>query len=176
MKSWYIVHVLSGAEEKAKANLESRIQAFSMQDYIEKIIIPREQVTEVSKTGKKRVVKRKIFPGYLLIYMEMNDNTMNFVTQTPGITSFIGAKRKPVVVPDDEVDKILKREMETESRPLPKVSFHKGENVRVIEGPFINFNGVVEEINSEKGKLKVNVTIFGRNTPVELDFWQVEKI
>lgn len=176
MKSWYIVHTLSGAEEKAKANLEMRIKSFKMENLISKVVIPKEQVTEVRKSGKKRVIKRKIFPGYILVYMEMNDDTLLFVRQTPGITSFIGAGRKPMVIPDEEVEKILKREEETESKPLPKVTFSKGEHVRVIEGPFINFTGVVEEVNMEKGKLKLNITIFGRNTLVELDFWQVEKI
>lgn len=175
MKQWYILHTLSGAEEKAKANLESRIKAFDMAASIEKIIIPKEQVTEV-KMGKKKVLERKYFPGYILIYMELDDKTWLFVKKTPGIATFIGPSRKPTALSEEEVAKILSKAEETKSKPSPKVTFDKGENVRVIEGPFVNFNGVVDEVNLPKGKLKVSVTIFGRTTPVELELWQVEKI
>ncbi len=175
MKKWYILHTLSGAEEKAKANLEARIQAFNMQDFIGKIVIPKEQVTEV-RLGKKRILERKFFPGYILVYMELNDTTWLFVKKTPGIATFIGPARKPTPLSEEEVEKILMKSEETKVNPPPKVSFEKGENVRVIEGPFVNFNGVVEEVNLQKGKLKVSVTIFGRTTPVELELWQVEKI
>ncbi|MCP4653271.1 MAG: transcription termination/antitermination factor NusG [Candidatus Omnitrophica bacterium] len=175
MKQWYILHTLSGAEEKSKANLDARIKAQGNQELIEKVVIPKEQVTEV-KLGKKRVLERKFFPGYILIYMEMNDDTWLFVRKTPGITTFIGPKRKPSPVSQDEVDTILCRAEESKAKPAPKVNFEKNESVRVIEGPFINFNGLVDEIYPEKGKLKVSVSIFGRTTPVELEFWQVEKI
>lgn len=175
MKKWYIVHTLSGAEEKAKANLEARIKTFDMQGLINKIVIPKEQVTEV-KFGKKRVLERKFLPGYILVHMEMNDQTWLFVKKTPGIASFIGPGHKPTPIPEEEVEKILKKAEESKAKPAPKVSFEKGESVRVIEGPFVNFTGVVEEVNPEKGKLRVSVSIFGRTTPVELEFWQVEKI
>ncbi len=175
MKKWYIVHTLSGAEEKVKVNLEARIKAFGMQELIGEIIVPKEQVTEV-KLGKRRVSERKFLPGYILIHMEMNDETWLFVKKTPGIASFIGPKRKPTPIPEDEIEKILKKAEESKVKPAPKVSFEKGESVRVVEGPFINFTGIVEEVSTEKGKLKVSVSIFGRTTPVELEFWQVEKI
>ena len=175
MKKWYIVHTLSGAEEKAKANLELKIEVNNMGEMIDQVIIPREQVSEVKK-GKRRILERKFFPGYILVHMEMNDDTWLFVKKTPGITSFIGSRREPASISDEEVEKILKRSQETKERPSPKVSFEKGETVRVVEGPFVNFNGLVDEVNVEKGKLKVSVSIFGRSTPVELEFWQVEKI
>ena len=175
MKQWYILHTLSGAEEKAKANLDSRIKVYSYQHLIEQIVIPKEQVTEV-KLGKKKVLERKFFPGYILVYMEMNEDTWLFVKRTPGITTFIGPRRKPSPISQDEVDKILNKAEESKAKPAPKVSFEKGENIRVMEGPFVNFNGVVEEVFPEKGKLRVSVSIFGRTTPVELEFWQVEKI
>ncbi len=175
MKNWYIVHTLSGAEEKAKANLEARITAFNMNELIDKVIIPKEQVKEV-RLGKRKILERKFLPGYILISMMMNDETLLFVKKTPGIAGFIGAGRKPTPIAEDEVEKILKKAEESKAKPASKVSFQRGESVRVIEGPFINFSGVVEETNAEKGKLKVSVSIFGRTTPVELEFWQVEQI
>lgn len=175
MKQWYILHTLSGAEEKAKSNLESRIKAFTYQELIDEVVIPKEQVTEV-KLGKKKVLERKFFPGYILVHMEMNDDSWLFVKKTAGITTFIGPRRKPSPITQDEVDKILKKAEESKAKPTPKVSFEKGESVRIVEGPFINFNGVIEEVYLEKGKVKVNVSIFGRTTPVELEFWQIEKI
>jgi len=175
MKQWYILHTLSGGEEKAKANLDARIVAHEYGELIEKVIVPKEQVTEV-KLGKKKVLERKFFPGYILIFMEMNDDTWLFVRKTPGITAFIGARRKPSPIPEEDVDKILSKAEESKAKPAPKVNFDLGESIRVVEGPFINFNGVVEEVFPEKGKVKVSVSIFGRTTPVELEFWQVEKI
>jgi len=175
MKKWYIVHTLSGAEDKVKANLESKVQADSLGDSIDNIIIPTEQVSEI-KRGKRKILERKFFPGYILIHMEMTDKTWLFVKKTPGVTSFIGSKRSPASVPDEEIDKILKKSEETQVKPLPKVAFERGETVRIVEGPFVNFNGLVEEVTPQKGKLKVAVSIFGRSTPVELEFWQVEKI
>ena len=175
MMRWYILHTLSGAEEKAKANLEARIKAHNYQNLIASVVIPKEQVTEV-KLGKKKILERKFFPGYILVQMEMNDDTWLFVKNTPGITTFIGPRRKPSPISQDEVDKILTKAQESKEKPAPKVTFDKGESVRVVEGPFLNFNGIVEEIQQDKGKLKVSVSIFGRTTPVELEFWQVEKI
>ncbi|MCD6583199.1 MAG: transcription termination/antitermination factor NusG [Candidatus Omnitrophica bacterium] len=174
MKKWFIIHTLSGAEEKAKANLEARIKAFNMGEIIDKVVIPKEQITEV-RLGKRRLLERKFLPGYILIHMEMNDDTWLFVKKTPGVANFIGPGRKPLPISEEEVNKILKKAEESKSKPAPKVTFEKGETVRVVEGPFVNFTGVVEEVNIEKGKLKVSVSIFGRTTPVELEFWQVEK-
>lgn len=175
MKQWYILHTLSGVEEKAKANLEARVQSENKQDLIEKVIIPKEQISEV-KLGKKRVLERKFFPGYILVFMEMNDESWLFVKNTPGITTFIGPRREPSAVSQEEVDRILKKADESKEKPAPKVSFEKGESIRVTEGPFVNFSGLVEEVYLDKGKLKVNVAIFGRTTLVELEFWQVEKL
>ncbi len=175
MKNWYILHILSGAEEKAKANLEARIKAHSYQEVIDEVVIPKEQVTEV-KMGKKKVLERKFFPGYMLVHMDMNEESWLFVRNTPGITTFIGPRRKPSPIPQEDVDKILNKAEESKSKPAPKVNFDKGESVRVMEGPFVNFNGVVDDVYPDKGKLKVSVSIFGRTTPVELEFWQVEKI
>jgi transcriptional antiterminator NusG len=175
MKNWYILHTLSGAEEKAKSNLEARIKSHSLEEKIDSVVIPKEQITEV-KLGKKKILDRKFFPGYILVHMEMNDDTWLFVKNTPGITTFIGPRRKPSPISQEEVDKILKKAEESKEKPAPKVSFEKGEDVRVIEGAFVNFSGIIEEVQRDKGKLKVNVSIFGRTTPVELEFWQVEKI
>jgi transcriptional antiterminator NusG len=175
MKQWYILHTLSGAEEKAKANLDARIQSHNLAELIDRVVIPKEQITEV-KMGKKKVLERKFFPGYILIHMEMNDDTWLFVRSTPGVTTFIGPKRKPSPIQEEEVTKILQKEEDSKAKPAPKVSFGSGEGVRVVEGPFINFSGTVDGVDLEKGKLKVSVAIFGRTTPVELEFWQVEKI
>jgi len=176
MKQWYIIHTLSGAEEKVEANLYMRLQAHSeYKELIDRVIIPKEQITEV-KFGKKKILKRKFFPGYIFIHMEINEDVWLFVKNTPGIATFIGSKRKPFPVSQEEIDKILSKVDESKIKPAPKVAFEKGESVRVKEGPFINFNGVVEEAHSDKGKIKVSVSIFGRIAPVELEFWQVEKI
>lgn len=175
MKQWYIVHTLSGAEDKVKANLDAKIEAHQLGEKVDQIIVPKEQVSEVKK-GKKKFLERKIFPGYILIRMDMDNEMWLFIKQTPGVTSFIGAKGKPSVITEQEVDKILKKSEETQAKPLPKVAFEKCESVRIVEGAFVNFNGVVTEVNLPKGKLKVSVSIFGRSTPVELEFWQVEKI
>lgn len=175
MKYWYILHTLSGAEEKVKSNLEAKIEANKYQEFIDRIVIPKEQITEV-KLGKKKVLERKFFPGYILVHMEMTEDSWLFVKNTPGVTTFIGPRRKPSPIPQKDVEKILFKAEESKSKPAPKVNFEKGESVMVTEGPFINFNGLVEEVYPDKGKLKVNVSIFGRTTPVELEFWQVEKI
>lgn len=175
MKQWYILHTLSGAEDQAKNNLDARIKAHDLAGSIDQVIIPKEQITEV-KLGKKRVLERKFFPGYILIHMDMNDDSWLFVRKTPGITAFIGPRRKPSPISQEEVDRIFAKAEESKAKPAPKVSFEKGESVRVVEGPFVNFNGVVEEVYPDKGKLKVSASIFGRTTPVELEFWQVEKI
>ncbi len=175
MKNWYVVHTQTGSEEKVRKTLENRVASFGMQDFISKIIIPTEQVSEI-RAGKKKISQRKFFPGYLLIEMELDEKTFLFVKTTPGVTGFIGLGKKPMPLPQTEVDNILKRTEETQAKPSPKVLFEKGEQVRVTEGPFLNFNGSIEEIHPEKGKIKVSVSIFGRATPVELEYWQVEKI
>lgn len=175
MKNWYIIHTQTGSEEKVKTSLENKISTEVLQEFIGQVVIPTEQVSEI-RAGKKRVSQRKFFPGYLLIEMELNEKTYVVVKATPGVTGFIGLGKKPMPLPDAEVESILKRTQETQAKPTPKVTFEKNEQVRVNDGPFVNFNGTIEELHPEKGKLKVSVSIFGRATPVELEYWQVEKI
>ncbi|MFA4888530.1 MAG: transcription termination/antitermination protein NusG [Candidatus Omnitrophota bacterium] len=175
MKNFYVVHTQTGSEEKVKIALESKVVAEGMQEQICKVVIPTEQVSEI-RSGKKKISQRKFFPGYLLVEMELTEQTFLFVKRTRGVTGFIGLGKKPMPLPQSEVDSILKKTQETQAKPSPKVVFEKGEQVRVTEGPFINFNGTIEEIHPEKGKIKVSVSIFGRATPVELEYWQVEKV
>ena len=175
MKHWYVVHAQTGSEEKVKTSLESRVNAEGLIELISKVIIPTEQVSEV-RSGKKKISQRKFFPGYLLVEMELNERTYLFIKAVPGVTGFIGLGKKPMPLPQAEVDSILKRTQDTQVKPSPKTVFEKGEQVRVTEGPFINFNGTIDEIHPEKGKVKVSVSIFGRSTPVELEYWQVERV
>jgi len=175
MKNWYVVHTQTGSEDKVKAYLESRLVSEGLQDLIAKVVIPTEQVSEV-RSGKKKISQRKFFPGYLLVEMELGERTYLFIKRTPGVTGFIGLGKKPTPLPKEEVDSILKRTEDTQAKPSPKIIFENGEQVRVTDGPFVNFNGTIEEIHPEKGKIKVSVSIFGRATPVELEYWQVEKI
>ncbi len=175
MKQWFVVHTQTGSEEKVKTALDNKISVSGMTELISKVIIPTEQVSEV-RSGKKRISARKFFPGYLLVEMDLNEATYLFVKNTPGVTGFIGQGKKPLPLPQKEVDSILKKTEETAAKPSPKVVFDIGEQVRVTEGPFLNFNGSIEEVHPEKGKIKVSVSIFGRSTPVELEYWQVEKV
>ena len=174
-KRWYVVHTQSGYEAKVKMNLENQIEILGVKEKISRVLIPTEDVAEV-RGGKKKVTTRKFFPGYILVEMVLDEKTWYIVKQTPGVTGFVGSGRNPIPLKEEEIESIIRTVEEKKTKPKPKVLFSKGEGVRVIEGPFANFNGVVEEINSEKGKLKVMVTIFGRSTPVELEFWQVEKM
>lgn len=174
-KKWYVIHTQTGSEEKVKASIERRAEAKSMKELISQILIPTEQVSEV-KEGKKKISQRKFFPGYIMIEMELTDEAWYLVKNAPGVTGFIGERTKPVALREEEVQTILKQAEDRKVKPTPKVIFEKGESVRVTDGPFTNFNGVIEEINPDKGKLKVSVTIFGRSTPVELEYWQVEKL
>jgi len=175
MKNWYVVHTQTGVEDKVKTLLESRVASQGLTDSITKIVIPTEQVSEI-RSGKKRISQRKFFPGYLIVEMDLSEKTYLLIKTTPGVTGFIGLGKRPMPLPQKEVDNILKRTEETQVKPSPKVIFEKGEQVRVNEGPFVNFNGTIDEIHPEKGKLKVSVSIFGRATPVELEYWQVEKV
>lgn len=146
-----------------------------MQEFIEKILIPTEKVAEV-RGGKKKISFRKFFPGYVLIEMELTDKLWYLIKATPGVTGFIGPRARPQPLKDQEIKNILRQAQEKKEKPTPKVIFEKGEGIKVVVGPFTNFNGIVEEINPHKGKLKVSVSIFGRATPVELEYWQVEKV
>lgn len=175
MKKWYVVHTQTGSEDKVKKSLEGRIATSDLKELMGQILIPTEQVSEV-RSGKKKITQRKYFPGYILVEMELNENTWLLVRTTPGATGFIGMGNQPSSLTQAEVDNIMKRTVDTKTKPSPKVHFEKGEAVRIIEGPFLNFNGTIEEVNSEKQKIKVSVSIFGRSTPVELEFWQVEKV
>ncbi len=172
-KQWYVVHTYSGYEEKVKKALEDRIRLYKMEDYFDEIIIPKETVMEVVK-GKRKLSEKKVFPGYLLIKMEMNEKTWQLVRGTPRVAGFIGGKN-PKPIPEEEAQNILKQLEEGSYKPRPKVTFEPGDTVKIIDGPFANIVGVVEEVKPEKGKLKIQVSIFGRVTPVEVDFHQVTR-
>ncbi len=170
---WYVVHAYSGHEEKVKKNLEKRIESMDMQDQILEVLVPMEDEIEI-KDGKRRHVQKRIFPGYILVRMKMSDESWYVVRNTPGVTSFVGSGNKPVPLQEKEVKSILKQTQRKE--PTIRVDYQVGETVRVVDGPFTDFMGKVDEINPEKGKLKVLVNMFGRETPVELDLLQVEKV
>jgi len=172
-KKWYIINAQSGQEQKAKLALQERIKTNKMEAFFGDVLIPSESVVELVK-GEKKTTSRKIFPGYMFIQMVLNEKTWHLVKGTSKITGFVGGT-KPTPVPMEEVERINKQVQMGTEKPKPKIKFTEGESVRVIDGPFSNFNGTVEEINPEKGKVKVLVSIFGRPTPVELDFVQVEK-
>ena len=172
---WYVVHTQTGSEEKAKAGLESRMNSTDLKKYISEIVVPTEQVSEV-RGGKKRITARKFFPGYIMIKMQMNKESWYLVKTTPGITGFIGPGRRPTPITEEEVKAIINRTEDTETKPTPKTVFEVGESIRIAQGPFANFNGTAMEVYPDRGKLKVSVSIFGRATLVELEYWQVEKI
>lgn len=172
-KHWYVIQTYSGYENKVQANLERRVESMNMQDKIFRIMVPTEEEMDF-KDGQKRVVKKKVFPGYVLVEMVISDDSWYVVRNTPGVTGFVGAGNRPVPLDEAEVKAIL-REAE-QDEPKPRVAFQEGNAVRVVSGPFANFNGVVEEVNLERGRLRVIVSMFGRETPVEFEFNQVEKI
>lgn len=175
-KNWYVVHTYSGYENKVKTNLEKRVESMGMQDKIFRVIVPEEEETDI-KNGKKKVVKRKVFPGYVLVELIMTDDSWYVVRNTPGVTGFVGSAgsgSKPTPLMPEEINTILKS-LGVEEKRID-VDFETGENVRVKEGPFTNYSGTIEEIDKDKGKLKVLVNMFGRDTPVELEFAQIEKI
>ncbi len=173
-KQWFILHTYSGFENKVAESLKSRGEAFGFADKIGQILIPTEEVVEL-RNGKKVTSKRLVYPGYVLVEMEMNDELWHAVKATPRVTGFVGGGTNPVPLTADEVNKILYRQASSAERPRPKMNFEKNETVRIIDGPFTNFTGKVDEVNPERSTLRVLVTIFGRATPVELDFLQVEK-
>ena len=173
---WYIVHVYSGFEKSVQRTLNERIQRSEMQDKFGQILVPVEEVIEM-KGGQKSISERKFFPGYILVQMEMTDDSWHLVKSTPKVTGFVGGTaNRPTPITDREVERILQQVQEGVEKPKPKVLFEVGEGVRVKEGPFTDFHGNVEEVNYDKNKLRVSVLIFGRATPVELDFGQVEKV
>ena len=172
-KQWYIVHTYSGNEERVQRNLEQRIKYMDSEGEISQVIVPTEEEIEV-RNGQRHTVTKKILPGYVIIQMKLSDQSWGIVRNTPGVTGFVSSGNKPVPLQDEEVNRILKQ-MEAEA-PKVKVGFRKGQSVRVIDGPFIDFMGIVDDISPEKGKVKVLLFLFGRETPVELDFLQVEKL
>lgn len=171
-RAWYVVHSYSGYENKVKKNLEQRIESMGMQDQIFQVVVPTEEEVEI-RDGHRRTTRRRVFPGYLLVDMYLNDDSWYVVRNTPGVTGFVGSGSKPTALRQDEVDKILKR-MESEA-PRVRVTFREGQRVRIIEGPFADFIGTVDELDVDRGKVRVLVSFFGRETPVELDFLQVER-
>src|SRR6267154_4940617 len=173
-KKWFIIHTYSGFENKVKESLQTRADAFGFADKIGQILIPTEEVVEL-RNGKKVTSKRLVYPGYVLVEMEMSDALWHEVKNTPRVTGFVGGGNSPVPLSPDEVNQILYRQASSAERPRPKMTFEKNDSVRIIDGPFANFSGKVDEVNPERGTLRVMVTIFGRATPVELEFLQVEK-
>jgi transcriptional antiterminator NusG len=172
--NWFIIHTYSGFENKVAESLKTRAEAFGFDHEIGQILIPTEEVVEL-RNGKKVTSKRLLYPGYVLVQMAMNDELWHAVKATPRVTGFVGGGNSPVPLTADEVNSVLYRQQSAAERPRPKLNFERNETVRIIDGPFNNFSGKVEEINPERNTLRVMVTIFGRSTPVELDFLQVEK-
>ena len=176
---WFVVHTYSGYENKVKQNIEHRVESMGMLDQIFQIVVPVEEEVDI-KDGQRRIVERKIFPGYVLVRMLLNDDSWSLVRNTPGVTGFVGGgsdpsdRLKPTPLRQEDVDKILRR-MEAEA-PAVRVSFRVGQHVRIVDGPFTDFNGVVDELDTDRGKVRLMVNFFGRETPVELDFLQVEKV
>lgn len=174
VKSWYIIHTYSGFEKKVAETLKSRIEASGLSDQFGEIMVPTEDVIEM-RGGKKVVTPKLFYPGYVLVEMEMNDDTWHLVRSTPRVTGFVGSGQRPTSLTMEEVDRIVHKVEVAAENPKPKMEFEKGENVKITDGPFKDFTGVVDEINDDRSTLRVMVTIFGRATPVELDFYQVEK-
>src|SRR6187397_672124 len=173
-KKWYVVHAYSGFEKSVARTLQDRIARAGMQEQFGQILVPVEEVVEM-KSGQENISERKFFPGYVLVEMEMSDDAWHLVKNTPKVTGFVGTGKKPTPLTQEEVDQILTQVVTTKEKPKPKHVYEHGEHVRIIDGPFSNFTGVVEEVNLDRSTLKVMVTIFGRSTPVELDFLQVAR-
>ena len=174
-KKWFIIHTYSGFEQKVAESLRSRSQAFGFADKIGQVLIPTEEVVEL-RNGKKVTSKRLVYPGYVLVEMEMNDTLWHYVKETPRVTGFVGGGTQPVPLSADEVNAILNRQATSTDRPRPKTTYERNDGVRIVDGPFANFRGKVDEVNADRGTLRVMVMIFGRATPVELEFLQVEKV
>ncbi|NLI81737.1 MAG: transcription termination/antitermination protein NusG [Deltaproteobacteria bacterium] len=174
-KKWYIVHTYSGFEQKVKTALEERIKSEGKEAQFGQILVPTEKVIELVK-GQRKASSRKFYPGYILVQMELDDETWHLVRHTPKVTGFIGSQERPIPLSDEEAGAIIQQVEEGIQKPRPKYRFEKGDEVRVVDGPFANFNGTVDEVMPDKGKVRVLVSIFGRSTPVELDFVQVNRI
>jgi transcription termination/antitermination protein NusG len=174
-KRWYIVHAYSNFERKVAESIKERAAAAGLADMFEEVLVPMEEVVEMRR-GRKVSSERKFFPGYVLVKMDLNDQTYHLIKSTPKVTGFLGTDNKPIPITDDEAGRILQQVQEGVERPKPSVTFEIGEQVRVADGPFASFNGLVEEVDEERARLKVAVSIFGRATPVELEYAQVEKL
>jgi transcriptional antiterminator NusG len=174
-QKWYVVHTFSGFENRVKQALEDCIRKYDLQDEITQVVLPMENVMEMSKSGGRRTATRKLFPGYILVRMELTDKTWHIVKETPKVTGFLGDKNRPEPISDEEAAHVLTQMEEGSKKPKHKFHFDEGDEIKVVEGPFTNFTGVVEEVNEDKGKLRVLISIFGRPTPVELDFIQADK-
>jgi transcription termination/antitermination protein NusG len=172
---WYVVHTYSGHEDKVKDNLKKAAQAAALADRFGDVLVPKEEYVEM-KDGKRKTSRRKTFPSYVMIEMVLDDETRHLVQNVPGVTGFIGPNKTPVALKDSELRRMLGQMEQTKAKPTPTVQFRVGDHVRVGDGPFSGFNGVVDEVNNERGKIKVMVSIFGRQTPVELDFLQVQPV
>ena len=173
-KKWYAIHTYAGYENRAKESLENLVERSKLKDVVSQIVLPTEEVAEI-KDGKKKIATRKIMPGYILVQMELNDDTWALVKETSGVAGFVGSGRTPAALTEEEVQNILGMMEQTGESPRLKISFERGDRVKVIDGPFLNFGGTVSEVNKERGRLTVMIEVLGRSTPVELDFLQVEK-
>ena len=175
-RRWFVIHTYSGYENKVKANIEKRVTSMSMEDRIFRILVPEEEQMELTKEGKRKTVKRKIYPGYVLVELILDDDSWYVVRNTPGVTGFVASGNRPLPLRPDEMDGILAQMGMGQERPRPKMDLEAGQNIRVRTGPFDGFIGVIDAVDDERGKIKVLVSMFGRETPLELDFTQVEKI
>ena len=174
-KAWYAIRAQSEREDLIRDNLEAKVKAAGMEALITRIMVPREHVSEI-REGKKRIIQRKMYPGYILVEADLTDEAWFLITETPGISGFVGSRTKPVPLTEAEISRILRDIEDKKERPRPKVEFEVGDGVKIRSGPFENYDGVIEEINPTKGVLRVSVSIFGRSTPVELEYSQVERL